>query len=208
MITASKLRQRLAGTREPADPLDVVMPLGSDSWPAGMRERLTATLTPAGVLIPLVDHGAGDLTMLLTERSAELTTHAGQISFPGGRMEAGDPDITVTALRETEEEVGLSRDLVSVIGYLRPMPTITGYAVTPVVGLVESGFELDIDTTEVASAFEAPLAFFLDDRNHKQVERELHGSKVTMVEYHFDGQRIWGATAFIIEKFLKVISKQ
>ena len=72
----------------------------------------------------------------------------------------------------------------------------------------ESGFELDIDTTEVAYAFEAPLAFFLDARNRKQVERELHGSTVTMVEYHFEGQRIWGATAFIIEKFLKVISKQ
>ena len=208
MITASQLRERLAGTREPADPLDVVMPLGSESWPAGMRERLTATLTPAGVLIPLVDHGPGEVTVLLTERSAELNTHAGQISFPGGRMEAGDPDITVTALRETEEEVGISRDLVSVIGYLRPMPTITGFAVTPVVGLVASDFELEIDTTEVASAFEAPLAFFLDDRNHTHVERELHGSRVTMVEYHFDGQRIWGATAFIIEKFLKVIVNQ
>ena len=85
------------------------------------------------------------------------------------------------------------------------MPTITGFAVTPVVGLVASDFELDIDTTEVASAFEAPLAFFLDDRNHTHVERELHGSRVTMVEYHFDGQRIWGATAFIIEKFLSII---
>jgi hypothetical protein len=88
------------------------------------------------------------------------------------------------------------------------MPTITGYAVTPVVGLVENSFELVIDTTEVASAFEVPLAFFLDRRNCKRVTRYLHGSRVTMVEYHFDGQRIWGATAFIIEKFLKVISKQ
>jgi 8-oxo-dGTP pyrophosphatase MutT (NUDIX family) len=208
MITASILRERLDGTREPLDPLDVVMPLGSESWPVGMRERLTTTLTPAGVLIPLIDHGAGDITVLLTERSAELKTHGGQVSFPGGRMEAGDPDITVTALRETEEEVGIARDLVSVIGYLRPMPTITGYAVTPVVGLVESGFELAIDTTEVAAVFEAPLAFFLDARNRRRVERELHGSRVTMIEYHFGGQRIWGATAFIIEKFLKVILKQ
>jgi 8-oxo-dGTP pyrophosphatase MutT (NUDIX family) len=208
MISASLLRERLDGTCEPADPLDVVMPLGSESWPEGMRERLTTSLTPAGVLVPLIDRGPGGLSLLLTERSAELKTHAGQVSFPGGRMESRDADITVTALRETEEEVGISRELVSVIGYLRPMPTITGYAVTPVVGLVENSFELVIDTTEVASAFEVPLAFFLDRRNCKRVTRYLHGSRVTMVEYHFDGQRIWGATAFIIEKFLKVISKQ
>ena len=81
MISASHLRDRLDGTCEPADPLDVVMPLGSESWPAGMRERLTTTLTPAGVLIPLIDHGSGGVSVLLTERSAELKTHAGQVSF-------------------------------------------------------------------------------------------------------------------------------
>ena len=184
------------------------MPLGSESWPAGMREKLTATLTPAGVLIPLVDHGPGEISVLLTERSAALKTHAGQVSFPGGRMEPDDPDITITALRETEEEVGIAQDIVSVIGYLKPMPTITGYAVTPVIGLVEKSFELNVDATEVASAFEVPLAFFLEPSNRRRVERELHGSRVTMVEYHFDGQRIWGATAFILEKFLKKIEKQ
>lgn len=208
MITAALLRECFAGTREPVDPLDVVMPLGSESWPAGMREKLTATLTPAGVLIPLVDHGPGEISVLLTERSAALKTHAGQVSFPGGRMEPDDPDITITALRETEEEVGIAQDIVSVIGYLKPMPTITGYAVTPVIGLVEKSFELNVDATEVASAFEVPLAFFLEPSNRRRVERELHGSRVTMVEYHFDGQRIWGATAFILEKFLKKIEKQ
>ena len=151
MITASLLRERFAGTCAPADPLDVDMPRGSEHWPVGMRRRLTETLTPAGVLIPLIDYGADRLSVLLTERSADLNTHAGQVSFPGGRMEPDDPDITATALRETEEEIGIARQGVSVIGYLRPMPTITGYAVTPVVGLVAGGLQLTLDTTEVAS---------------------------------------------------------
>ena len=123
-------------------------------------------------------------------------------------MEEGDTDIATTALRETEEEVGISRDAVNIIGYLEPMPTITGYAVTPVVGLVQSGYELNIDTTEVEYVFEVPLAFLLDPGNQKLVERELHGKTLKMVEYHFDGERIWGATAFIIEKFIKIIKKQ
>ena len=114
----------------------------------------------------------------------------------------------VDSVRETEEEVGISRDAVNIIGYLEPMPTITGYAVTPVVGLVQSGYELNIDTTEVEYVFEVPLAFLLDPGNQKLVERELHGKTLKMVEYHFDGERIWGATAFIIEKFIKIIKKQ
>jgi len=208
MITASLLRECFADTRAPANPLDVVMPEDSRRWPAGMRQRLASTLTPAGVLIPLIDYGSGGLSVLLTERSADLATHAGQVSFPGGRMEPEDADITATALRETEEEIGIARQGVSVIGYLRPMPTITGYAITPVVGLVASNLQLTIDTTEVASTFEVPLAFLLDPANRKRVEHELHGSLVRMVEYHFDGQRIWGATAFILDKFIKILSKQ
>lgn len=184
------------------------MPLGSEQWPAGMRERLSATLTPAGVLIPLIDHGGTDIGVLLTQRSADLKTHAGQISFPGGRVEPGDPDITATALRETEEEVGIVQAGISVIGYLQPMPTITGYAVTPVVGLIETGYELSVDTSEVEFAFEVPLDYLLEPGNRKPVRRELHGSNVVMAEYHFEGKRIWGATAFILERFIKIISEQ
>jgi 8-oxo-dGTP pyrophosphatase MutT (NUDIX family) len=148
-----------------------------------MREQLTATLTPAAVLIPLIDRGDAEISVLLTQRSAALNTHAGQVSFPGGRMEPGDADIATTALRETEEEVGIAQDGVSVIGYLEPMPTITGYAVTPVVGLIESGYELAIDTTEVEYVFEVPLPYLLEPGNHKLVKRELHGGTVSMVEY-------------------------
>lgn len=207
MITASHLRTRLAATREPPDPLDVVMPLGSERWPAGMRDRLSGTLKPAGVLIPLIDHGGSDIGVLLTQRSADLKTHAGQVSFPGGRVEPGDQDITATALRETEEEVGIEQDGISVIGYLRPMPTITGYAVTPVVGLIEGGYELSVDTSEVEFVFEVPLEFLLEPGNRKPVRRDLHGSSVVMAEYHFQGKRIWGATAFILERFIKIITE-
>jgi len=206
-ITVSHLRDRLAGTRKPADPLDVVMPPGSEHWPWGMRDQLTASLKPAGVLIPVIEREGSELSLLLTQRAAELKHHAGQVSFPGGRMEEHDADIEVTALRETHEEVGIGNHEVTVIGYLEPMPTITGYAVTPVVGLVNSAAELNLDRTEVEYVFEVPLQFLLDPQNKKMVEREVEGRVATLAEFHYDGQRIWGATAFIILQFIKMIKK-
>ena len=170
-----------------------------------MRERLEASLKPAGVLIPIFDRGEHGLSLLLTRRSAELKHHAGQISFPGGRMEPDDADICVTALREAHEEVGIERGQVSVIGYLEPMPTVTGYAVTPVIGLVDASTEPQIDRTEVEFVFEVPLSFLLQSRNRRMVERDLHGMKVPMVEFHYDGHRIWGATAFMILQLVKLI---
>lgn len=205
-MTAAGLRERLARTRLPADPTDVVMPPGSDHWPQPMRDRLAATLTPAGVLVPVLERREAGLSVLLTRRSAELKHHAGQVSFPGGRMEPGDVDIAATALRETHEEVGIAAEFVSIIGYLAPMPTITGYAVTPVVGLVDEAAEIVCDRTEVECTFEVPLVFLLDPANRRSVARELHGRSIPMVEFHYGGERIWGATAFIITQFLKVIN--
>ena len=205
-ITLAKLRRRLAGTERPADPTDVILPPGSNLWPRGIREQLTGTLTPAGVLIPVIERPEG-LSLLLTQRAAELKHHAGQVSFPGGRMEEHDSDIEVTALRETFEEVGIGRQDVTVIGYLRPMPTITGYAVTPVVGLVNAAAEFELDRTEVEYVFEVPLAFLLDPGNKKMVTRELEGRTATLAEFHYAGERIWGATAFIILEFIKSIIK-
>ena len=204
-ITADYLKQRLAVTALPSDPLDVVLPAGSERWPVDTRQRLTESLTPAGILIPVMQHDPGRLALLLTQRSAGLRHHAGQVSFPGGRMEACDGDIAATALRETEEEVGIAPGQVDIIGFLRPMPTVTGFAVTPVVGLIEHGTEPAIDTIEVDSAFEVPLAFLLKPANRVFVERRLHGSTVTMAEYHFNDRRIWGATAFIIDRFINSI---
>jgi len=203
-LTADLLRARLAGTRLPDDPLDIVMPPGSQRWPAEMRELLSGTLKPAGVLIPLLERRDG-LAVLLTQRAAELTHHAGQVSFPGGRMEENDADVRAAALREAHEEVGIEPQRVTVLGYLQPMPTITGYAVTPVIGLVTEDVELVTDPTEVEYAFEVPLAHLMDQRNERLVEREIYGRRFSMIEFHYQGERIWGATAHMILTLRKTI---
>lgn len=204
ILTLDHIRQRLAGTRLPSNPVDIVMPPGSSRWPEPMREQLSGTLKPAGVLVPIIEHGA-ELSVLLTQRSAELKHHAGQVSFPGGRMEEHDANVEATALRETAEEIGIETHDVSVLGYLQTMPTITGYAVTPVVGLVSSTVELKIDPTEVEYTFEVPLSYLLDGKNEVRSEWEAHGRKVPMVEFHWEGERIWGATAFMILSLRKIL---
>jgi len=113
-------------------------------------------------------------------------------------MEEHDQDVRMTALRETHEEVGIDPEHVSVIGYLGPMPTITGYAVTPVVGLVSDAAELVIDRSEVEYAFEVPLEFLLDAANDRRVERSFHGRVIPMLEFDYEGQRIWGVTAYMV----------
>lgn len=172
-----------------------------------MREQLSGLLKPAGVLVPIIERGV-ELSVLLTQRSAELKHHAGQVSFPGGSMEEHDDDVLATALRETEEEVGIAPHQVSVMGYLQTMPTITGYAVTPVVGLVSSVVELKIDRNEVESAFEVPLTYLLSDANAILTEWDAGGRKVPMVEFRWEGQRIWGATAFMILSLRKILLNQ
>lgn len=200
------LRRRFAGTQLPTDPLDVTLPPGSGRWPVALRRRLTVSLAPAGVLIPIMER-AGGLSVLLTQRAADLKHHAGQIAFPGGRMEAADRDLRDTALRETEEEVGIAPRHIAVIGYLDAMPTITGFAVTPVVGLVHEAAQLRLDRTEVEEAFEVPLRFLLDERNDRFAEREAFGLRLPMVEMHYEGRRIWGATAQMLMSFRKKIMK-
>jgi len=187
------------------DPTDVVMPPGSEKWPDDMRRALTESLKPAGVLIPIIDRD-GALTVLLTKRSAELKHHASQISFPGGRMEDYDADIQATALRETHEEVGFAPHSVAVIGFLKPMPTVTGYAVTPVVGIVADPDSLKVDRTEVELAFEVPLPFLLDKRNARPGEREYRGRRIPIVEFQYEQHRIWGATAHMLLEFEKKLS--
>lgn len=205
-LTAALLQERLAGTRAPEDPFDVVLPAGSERWPELVRERVARTLRPAGVLVPVIERLDG-LSVLLTQRSAELKHHAGQVSFPGGRMEAHDADVVQAALRETHEEVGIPPQAIAVVGYLPPMPTVTGYAVTAVVGLVSDDISLQIDRTEVEYAFEVPLAFLLDARNERALEREYRGRRIATVEFHYGGERIWGATAHILVELRKILIK-
>lgn len=206
-ITTELLRRRLAGTELNQDPTDVIMPLGSERWPRELREALPKTLTPAGVLIPLIERSEGPV-VLLTQRSAELKHHAGQISFPGGRMEDSDANIEATALRETHEEVGIEPRHVSVFGCLDAMPTITGYAVTALVGAVSMHAELRIDRAEVEEAFEVPLEFLVDKRNARAAEREYMGRRLPVVEFHYGGHRIWGATAHMILQLRNIILKE
>ena len=166
-------------------------PEARDQW----LVRPSASLpTPASVLVPLVLREQG-LTLLLTQRTAHLTDHAGQISFPGGRAEDYDSSAVDTALRESEEEIGLARRHVEVIGSLPEYFTGTGYRVTPVVGLVAPPFELAADPSEVAEIFEVPLSFLMDGRNHQRLSVQLPDGRRSFYAMPYERHYIWGATA-------------
>jgi 8-oxo-dGTP pyrophosphatase MutT (NUDIX family) len=165
----------------------------------------STALTPAAVLVPLIDHQGG-MSVLLTQRTAHLTAHAGQISFPGGRIEELDADEVAAALRETEEEVGLPGERVSVIGRLDTYVTGTGFEIAPIVGIVDPPFPIAIDPFEVAEAFEVPLAFILDRRNHQRIEREVGAHSRSYFVLPFEGRNIWGATAGILVNLAEVLA--
>jgi 8-oxo-dGTP pyrophosphatase MutT (NUDIX family) len=165
----------------------------------------SAALRPAAVLVPLIDH-AGGMTVLLTRRTDHLSKHAGQIAFPGGRIEQADADATAAALRETEEEIGLPREHVSVIGRLDTYITGTGFEITPMVGIVSPPFPLAIDPVEVAEVFEVPLAFILDPANHRRTERVLEERRRAFFVLPYEGRNIWGATAGMLVNLYEVLT--
>src|SRR5487761_1902586 len=154
----------------------------------------TGPLTPAAVLVPLVERDSG-LTVLLTQRTAHLRDHAGQISFPGGRCEEQDASPVATALREAQEEVGLDPNQVEVLGLLPEYHTGTGFSVIPVVALVHPPLNLKLDDFEVAEAFETPLAFLIDPANHQLHRVEQQGRLREYYAMPWEGYYIWGATA-------------
>lgn len=154
-------------------------------------------LTPAAVLFPIVLRETG-ASVLLTKRTTHLRDHAGQISFPGGRVEELDISSIHTALRETEEEIGLAREHVEVIGFLPEYRTGTGFCVIPVVALVHPPFELTPDTFEVAEVFEVPLAFLLNPENHKRHSLHYRGALRHFFAMPYGDYFIWGATAGMI----------
>ena len=156
--------------------------------------RQNEELRPAAVLVPVVRRESG-LTILLTQRTDHLYDHAGQISFPGGRSEAHDASPAATALRETFEEIGLPHTHVEVLGVLPEYTTVTGYHVTPVVGLVSSPPKFNLDAFEVAEAFEVPLTFFLDPRNHQRNTLQYQGRTRHYYAMPYESRYIWGATA-------------
>ena len=162
----------------------------------------------AAVLVPLVQRPEG-LTLLLTRRTDHLRDHAGQISFPGGRVEPEDDGPVATALRETEEEIGLSRARIDVIGQLPIYSTVTAFQVTPVVGLIEPGFTLTLDAFEVAEAFEVPLAFLMNPAHHRHHKFELAGTERRFLSMPWQGPEreyfIWGATAAMLRNLYRLL---
>jgi 8-oxo-dGTP pyrophosphatase MutT (NUDIX family) len=151
---------------------------------------------PAAVLIPVV--ARPEPTILLTQRSSALPSHSGQIAFPGGKIDPQDGTPLAAALREAEEEVGLDRGFVRPLGYLLPFLSRTGYLITPVVGMVQPGFTLTLNPSEVTDAFEVPLAFLMDERNHQRQTRQLNGRDRVVYAMPYGERYIWGITATIL----------
>lgn len=163
--------------------------------------------TPAAVLVPLINRAAG-ITVLLTQRTAHLHDHAGQISFPGGRVDAGDPSREHTALREAQEETGLGADRVHLIGQLPEWDIQTGFRVTPVVGWIEPPLSLTPDPFEVAEVFEVPLDFLLDPANHRSHSDTINGRQRHYYSMPYEGRHIWGATAGMIHMLYRILRRE
>lgn len=161
-------------------------------------------LRRAAVLIALVARPAGT-TVLLTQRTPHLAVHAGQVSFPGGRLEPEDKDARAAALRETEEEIGLPPTRIALLGEMEEYGTITGFRVTPVVGIVTPPITLTPDPTEVAEVFEVPLAFILDPANRRHGVEMRDGLERDIYEIAFGSRRIWGFTARLLVRLVDII---
>jgi len=159
----------------------------------------------AAVLIPIVDH-ADEPSILFTQRATHLKNHGGQISFPGGRIEAADAGPMAAALRETHEEIGLHPDRVSVLGYLPDHLVVSGFRVTPVVALVRPGFSLTLDATEVDDTFEVPLRHVFDPANHQSRTRRFGDDEVQLFDIPFGSRHIWGATAGMLLTFYRMMT--
>ncbi len=162
-------------------------------------------LRPAAVLVPIIERSGG-MSVLLTRRTGHLQAHAGQISFPGGRLEEGDSDAVAAALRETEEEIGLARDRVDVVGRLDTYQTRTGFEITPFVGLVRLPFRLTLDSFEVEEAFELPLEFVLDPTHHQRHSRVEGGVERYFYVLPYRDYFIWGATAGMLVNLYEILA--
>jgi len=198
------IEERLQDTRPAVDPR-MAYPAGvTPEANQAIRQFFPAAPIAAAVLVPIVEHPHG-LSVLLTERAAHLKHHPGQISFPGGRIEPSDAGPLDAALRETEEEIGLGRSHIELLGALPDYLTGTGFRVTPVVGLVHPPFRLRLDAFEVAEAFEVPLSHFLDPANHQRHSMMHEGRLRHFHAMPYGDYYIWGATAGMIMSLYKVL---
>lgn len=192
--TREVLIERLARPAPPPEP--------DDLHAIALKEG--ARVTEAAVLVPLVRRAAA-INVLLTQRTEHLADHGGQISFPGGRVEAADASREDTALRETEEEIGLARAHVALLGRLPDYEIPSGFRITPVVGWIESPFDLRPDPFEVAAVFEAPLSHFLERTNYQRREYRFRGRHRHYMAIPYEGRYIWGATAGMLYSLARVL---
>lgn len=193
------LRETCASLRSALLPLDAPPP--GPGWNHAQLVDLLPDhgrqLQPAAVLIGLIDRGQGT-QVLLTRRTEALRHHAGQISFPGGRIEDEDADPIAAALREAREEIGLQPEQAQVLGYLDPFVTITAFHVFPVVARVSPQFSASPDPFEVDEVFELPLEFLMNPLNARPVEMDYRGRKRSLIEFQYGNYRVWGATASML----------
>jgi 8-oxo-dGTP pyrophosphatase MutT (NUDIX family) len=190
---AGALRPRLLA--EP--PIMPLAPTRSDyDLNPDIQRALASELAPAAVLVPVVRRA--EPTVLFTRRTDNLARHAGQVSFPGGRLHPDDASLVTTALRESHEETGIDTELVEVAGFLDAYETGTGFAILPVIGVLEEGFSLRPNPQEVAEIFEVPLAFFLEPGNSERGTGEWQGRQRVFYAFRYKQHYIWGATAAII----------
>jgi 8-oxo-dGTP pyrophosphatase MutT (NUDIX family) len=201
----ARIRERLAGSRPRHEREGWLVPGLTAAESRAYMSFFPPEPIPAAVLVPIVEH-PGAPTVLLTQRATQLRNHAGQVSFPGGRIEPQDGSPTAAALREAHEEIGLEESCVSVVGFLTDHVVISGFRVTPVVAMVRPGFKLLLDAQEVADTFEVPLSFVLDPRNHRpRVHRfRAADAEARMFDIPYGNRNIWGATAGMLVTLYRV----
>lgn len=203
----ARILRRFAGSRPQHEIADWRL-LGVDTVRTQrLQKHFPADPVAAAVLVPLIDRPEG-LNVLLTHRATGLARHSGQISFPGGRVEATDTDVTGAALREAQEEIGLDPSRVHVFGYLPDHIVISGFRVTPVLSLVTPPFTLELNPAEVAGVFEVPMSHVFDAKNHQARMRRVGDEELLLYDIPWEGQNIWGATAGMLLTFMRMVEQE